>query len=51
MWYAWYGVGLGSVHSSVVLDGDSLRYDGVLIKKAGCAHGFATATGWFASIS
>lgn len=32
MWYAWYGVGLGTVHSSVVLVWDSLRYDGVLIK-------------------
>jgi hypothetical protein len=51
MWYAWYGVGLGSVHSSVGLEGDSLRYTGVLVKNAGTPHGLAAAAGWLTSIS
>ena len=51
MLYAWNGVGLGSAHSSVVLDADSCRYDGVLIKNAGTPHGLAIAAGWFTSIS
>jgi hypothetical protein len=46
MWYAWYGVGLGSVHSSVGLEGDSLRYTGVLVKNAGTPQGLAAAAGW-----
>ena len=51
MLYAWNGVGLGSAHSSVVLEADSCRYDGVLIKKAGTPHVFAIAAGWLTSMS
>lgn len=51
MLYAWYGVGDGRAHSSVVDDGVFAKKIGVLTKKGATAHGLATATRSLASIS